>query len=100
MLHAPGGTEKLDILEMVQTLLGWSRECAPRQGTLIVRDIDRLSAEDQQAMLTWLVETRRSVQTISVCAEPLFPLVARGQVLADLYYDLNIVYVQLDAAGS
>lgn len=84
----------------VHTVIGWPREGAPQQGTLIIREVDRLSADEQQAMLTWLVETRKTVQTISVCAEPLFPLVARGQFLCDLYYHLNIIYVQIDVAGS
>ena len=84
----------------VHMLSGWSREDAPRQGTLIIRDVDQLSADEQRAMLKWLIETNRSVQTISVCAEPLYPLVARGQFLADLYYHLNIIYVQLDVASS
>jgi hypothetical protein len=83
----------------VHTLLGWPREGPPQQGTVIMREVDRLSPEEQHAMLCWLSQTNTSVQMISVCAEPLFPLVTRGQFLVDLYYHLNIIYVQLEVAA-
>jgi hypothetical protein len=84
----------------VQTAVGWPRAGMPQEGTLIIREVDRLTLDEQHAMLKWFTESTRSVQTIAVCAEPLFPLVARGQFLADLYYHLNHVCVRIDAGDS
>jgi hypothetical protein len=80
----------------VHTVLGWPSNGVPQEGTLIIRNVERLSTYEQFAMLTWLMDTRRSVQTIALCAEPLFPLVARDEFLPELYYRLNTIYVRLD----
>jgi transcriptional regulator of acetoin/glycerol metabolism len=81
----------------VHTVIGWPRDNMPQQGTLIIRDVDRLTLDEQHAMLKWFIESTRNVQTIAVSAEPLFPLVARGEFLADLYYHLNHICVKIDA---
>jgi transcriptional regulator of acetoin/glycerol metabolism len=35
------------------------------------------------------------VQIVSTCGQPLFPLVERGEFLNRLYYQLNVVYLDL-----
>jgi len=84
----------------VHTAIGWPREGMPQAGTLIIREVERLTLDEQHAMLKWFIESAKSVQTIAVCAEPLFPLVARGQFLADLYYHLNHICLRIDACDS
>lgn len=61
-----------------------------RPPTLIVRDVAALSATDQQRLLRWL-DIRERSQVLSTTARPLFSLVECGQFLADLYYRLNVL---------
>ena len=82
--------------EPVRAVDGWPSDGGPAKGTLIIRAIHNLTMQQQRAMLVWLRETRRRVQMISLTAVPLFPRVLSGDFLADLYYHLNTVYVQLD----
>jgi hypothetical protein len=67
---------------------------APAFRTLIVRDVDGLTAA-QQASLAGLV--RRSageVQIVSIARVPFFPLVTQGLFLDELYYRLNVVVLE------
>jgi DNA-binding NtrC family response regulator len=68
---------------------------------LIVRDVAALTAADQQRLLRWLESGERS-QVLSTTSEPLFSLVERGQFLANLFYRLNVVRldVQKDVRNS
>jgi sigma-54-interacting transcriptional regulator len=64
--------------------------------TLLIRDVDTLSLEQQRALLFWLDPAAHSrPQVISTTAVELFPLVERGVFLAELYYCLNTL--RLDA---
>ena len=80
----------------VRAIDGWPSDGAPTKGTLIIRAIQDLTMQQQRAMLAWFRDTRKRVQMISLTAAPLFPRVLSGDFLADLYYHLNTVYVQLD----
>jgi hypothetical protein len=82
--------------EPVGAVEGWPSDGLPMKGTLIVRAIQNLTMQQQRAMLAWFRDTRRRVQMISLTAAPLFPRVLSGDFLADLYFHLNTVYVQLD----
>jgi hypothetical protein len=82
--------------EPVRAVEGWPSDGLPAKGTLIVRAIQNLTMQQQRAMLAWFRHTRRRVQMISLTAGPLFPRVLSGDFLAELYYHLNTVYVQLD----
>ena len=58
--------------------------------TLIVRDVECLTASQQVGFAAWL---RRSpdVQIISMAGMPVFPLVTEGRFLEELYYRLNVL---------
>jgi transcriptional regulator of acetoin/glycerol metabolism len=60
-----------------------------------------LDAKQQIHLLHWLdlINERLQVQVVSTTSEPLFPLVQTGAFLADLYYKLNIVLIDLMGAG-
>jgi Sigma-54 interaction domain len=58
--------------------------------TVIVRDVAALTAPVQQRLLRWLDMGERS-QVLSTTAQPLFSLVECGQFLADLFYRLNVL---------
>ena len=63
--------------------------------TIVIRDVDALTREDQQKLCDWLDSRSDRAQVISTASVPLVPLVD-GQLFNDaLYYRLNMVYVDL-----
>ena len=71
----------------------------PAEGTLVLFDVARLNTKEQTQLLQWLdqINERLQVQVVSTTSEPLFPLVQAGAFLADLYYKLNVVLIDLSA---
>ena len=63
--------------------------------TLILRDADLLSPEDQQRLLVWLKQDSRSVQVVATATRPLLELVESANFDASLYYALNVIYINL-----
>ena len=64
-------------------------------GTLIVRDVARLTPSHQEQFLAWL-NAQTETAVIALSARPLFPRVRRGAFSDPLYYRLNTVLVELD----
>ena len=63
--------------------------------TIVVRDVDALTSEDQWKLCEWLDSRSDRTQVISTSSAPLVPLVD-GQLFNEaLYYRLNVVYVDL-----
>jgi len=75
----------------IEIIRGWTRPTIA-SGTLIVREVEALGAAEQRQLLDWLTRFR-DVQCVSLVRKPLFPMVAAGRFLAELYYRLNTVYV-------
>ena len=73
----------------------------PREGTLVLLDVARLDGKQQSRLFQWLdrFDERRRVQVVATASEPLFSLVEAGTFLADLYYRLNIVRMDLTPSG-
>ena len=69
-----------------------------RPATLVVRSVSALDQEQQQALLAWLDAPGDRMQVISTTNDPLYPLVSRGAFLANLYYRLNVLL--LDVAST
>jgi hypothetical protein len=71
---------------------------APSEGTLVLTEIAGLDGEQQRQLLRWLddFDQRAHVQVVSTTSTRLFGLVESGDFLADLYYRLNVV--RLDVA--
>jgi transcriptional regulator of aromatic amino acid metabolism len=69
----------------------------PPEGTLVLFEVARLNKTQQTQLLHWLdqINERLQVQVVSTSSEPLFPLVQSGAFLADLYYKLNVVLIDL-----
>ncbi|HKR08222.1 MAG TPA: hypothetical protein VJS39_03455 [Gemmatimonadaceae bacterium] len=63
--------------------------------TLILRDADLLSPEDQQRLLAWLKQDSRSVQVVATATRPLVELVESANFDASLYYALNVICINL-----
>jgi hypothetical protein len=68
-----------------------------RPATLVVRSVSALDQEQQQALLAWLDAPGSRMQVISTTDDPLYPLVSRGAFLANLYYRLNVLLLDVAA---
>ena len=68
---------------------------AGRAGTIVIRDVDALTPEDQRKLCEWLDSRSDRTQVVSTAAAPLVPLVDSGLFNDALYYRLNMVYVDL-----
>jgi hypothetical protein len=64
--------------------------------TVVIRDVVTLSVEQQQAWLSWLnQEDGFHPQLIATSGIPVYPLVAHGLYLSELYYRLNTVLLNM-----
>ena len=63
--------------------------------TLVVRDVDALNSTQQEMLVALICRTAGDIQIISTSKVPLFPLVQRRSFLDRLYYQLNVVYLDL-----
>ena len=66
-------------------------------GPVVIQGVEGLTATQQERLLEWTGGTARDGQIVSIASEPLFPLVQRGAFLDRLYYQLNVVYLDLTA---
>jgi hypothetical protein len=64
-------------------------------GTLIVRDVARLTPPHQEQFLEWL-NAQAETAVIALSPRSLFPRVRRGTFSEPLYYRLNTVVVELN----
>ncbi len=70
-----------------------------RPATLVVRSIAAFDRDQQHSLFDWLEAPGDRVQVISTTSEPLYPLVSRGAFLANLYYRLNVLLLDIAMAG-
>lgn len=63
--------------------------------TLVVRDVDSLTASQQEELVALICRVGPDLQIVSTAKVPIFPLVTRGRFLDRLYYQLNVVYIDL-----
>jgi hypothetical protein len=63
--------------------------------TLVVRDVDGLNAVQQESLVSQLCRTAGDVQVVAISGAPLFPLIKRGVFLDRLYYQLNVVLLDV-----
>jgi hypothetical protein len=66
-------------------------------GTLIVRDVDRLEAKQQESLERLIAARGAHVRVLSLARDPLFPRVEEDRFSAALYSRLNTVIVELQA---
>ena len=64
-------------------------------GTLILRDVQRLAAGDQERLIEWMAEPSRRTQVISTASCQLYPLVERKVLSESLFYNLNVITIAL-----
>jgi hypothetical protein len=89
------------LLPHTREAVAWHQPYAPlelpdrRTNTLILRNADSLSANDQGRLLEWSGDTRGRTQIIATAESPLFTLVECGLFDATLYYRLNIMLLRV-----
>jgi len=67
--------------------------------TVILTQVDALTGADQQRLQRWLDERRtENVQVLSLTSASLYELVAANAFDADLYYRLNTILLEIQAA--
>ena len=66
-----------------------------RPSTVVVRDVDALTADEQRTLLAWLESGESRTQVVSTASAPVLPLVEAGAFNDALYYRLNTVYINL-----
>lgn len=66
-----------------------------RAGTIVIRDVDALSSDDQRKLCEWLDSRSDRAQVVSTASAPIVPLVDGSLFNDALYYRLNMVYVDL-----
>ena len=59
--------------------------------TLVIRNVELLTAERQRELLAWLEEAAARTRVVSTTTVPLFQRVTAGLFLDTLYYQLNTV---------
>ena len=74
---------------------GGAAQASDRPATLVVRSVSALDQDQQQALLAWLDAPGNRMQVISTTTDPLYPLVSRGAFLANLYYRLNVLLLDV-----
>lgn len=67
--------------------------------TLILPEIDALDDAGQQRLIRWMDEPRNAAtQIISLTSTPLFSLVRTNRFDPDLYYRLNVIYLEIQGS--
>lgn len=67
--------------------------------TLVLTEVDALDRAQQKKLATWLSEREaQDVQIISLATTPLFSLVEAKRFDAQLYYRLNTILLEIQAA--
>jgi DNA-binding NtrC family response regulator len=64
-------------------------------GTVVVEELAALDLDQQRRLLRWLNEADERVQIVSMTSQPLYAFVEQGTFLAELYYRLNTVRIDL-----
>jgi hypothetical protein len=85
-----------------QPVVWWDSSQAPEPpeltaGTLVIRDVDRLEAEQQARLLRWMGLRRPAVQVLALARTPLIARVVDGRFAPELYYRMNTVLVEVRA---
>jgi hypothetical protein len=63
--------------------------------TIVIRNVDRLSADEQSELVDWLMVAKGHSRVIATTSRSLLSMVDAEEFSATLYYRLNTVYVDL-----
>ena len=69
-----------------------------KKGTLLLREVGRMTLRQQLSLYDWLSTGAPDLQVVSISSGALAPLVERGEFFEGLFYRLNVI--SLDATPS
>jgi hypothetical protein len=104
LLEGPEASTNAALLLLQPHLIGivhWKQWTAPLElpprtvRTLILENVDGLSATEQRNLLTWMAAADTRIQIVSTTTQSLFPFVAQGLFDERLYYRLNTVFLHI-----
>jgi hypothetical protein len=83
-----------------QPVVAWAPDQTPdipelTAGTLLIHDVDRLDARQQERLSRWIGVHCPAVRVLALARSPLFAQVVDGRFSAALYYGLNTVMVEV-----
>jgi hypothetical protein len=64
-------------------------------GTLVIREVDRLEAGQQERLSRWLCRHRPALQVLALARTPLFEQVLDARFSPELYYRMNTVTIEV-----
>jgi hypothetical protein len=64
-------------------------------GTLVIHEIDRLDARQQERLSRWLCRHRPALKLLALARTPLFEQVVDGRFSPELYYRMNTVTIEV-----
>jgi hypothetical protein len=73
----------------------WLPPASFRFATVVVRDVEALTRDEQRRLCEWLHSGSNRTQVVSTSSAPLLTLVETGIFNDALYYRLNEIYVDL-----
>jgi hypothetical protein len=102
LVGSPAGVSTVfNALTLKPPVVDWRRQSnaaySLSPGTLLVSDVDRFTTDQQQQLLGCLNGPYHSAQVISTATTDPFSQVMRGDFLADLYYRLNVVRIDVES---
>jgi hypothetical protein len=65
-------------------------------GSLLVRDVERLTRESQERLVEWLNGPGFHTRVVATSVTSLYPMVERGEFSDALYYRINMVTLLLE----
>jgi hypothetical protein len=99
-LHLNAGARAWIDTSLPQPVVWWDPTQAPdlpelAAGTLVIREIERLDARQQERLSRWLFLHRPALRLLALARTPLFEQVADGRFSPELYYRMNTVMVEV-----
>ena len=73
---------------------------ASSKGTLLLENVEALTPPQQMELHEWMTTGCLGMQVVSITAAPLATSVQRGEFLEALFYRLNVVLIDADAAST
>jgi hypothetical protein len=105
LVGAPGAVRivmEMLWLELREPILTWrpgqtlDLPTPGRASTLVLHDVNELTADEQRCVLDWLDQTGGRIRVVSTSKTSLWPQLKSGTFDDALYYRLNIVCVDIE----
>jgi hypothetical protein len=83
---------------VVAWTFGDDRAALAGAATLIIRDVNHLTSDEQRLVYDWLTHAERRVQVLSTAFGPIAHMLEDGSFRSDLYYRINTICLDVSIA--